>query len=203
MIDQHARPVRGGDTSQIEACGGFRDMNGDTPTGWTTYESPFGKLTLTTSSAGLNGLFFPGRASSLDERHQKPEAFDAVIEQLDEYFAGTRQTFELAIDLSAGTPFQQTIWTALQDIPYGQTISYGELARRVGRLDRVRAVGAAVGRNPLPIVVPCHRVIAADGKLTGYLGGLHRKQALLDTEHAVASGDRSTIAFGTRQLALL
>jgi methylated-DNA-[protein]-cysteine S-methyltransferase len=91
----------------------------------------------------------------------------------------------------------------LQEIPYGETISYRELAQRIGRPDRVRAVGAAIGRNPLPIIIPCHRVIASDGSLTGYLGGLRRKQALLDTEHAVRHGDGSTIEFGTRQLALL
>ena len=191
------------DISQVVARSRFHAMNTCTTTAWTTYESPFGKLALTASTGGLNGLLFPGRASNLDERHHRPDAFGPVVKQLDEYFAGVRQTFELAVDPSDGTRFQRTIWTALQDVPYGETVSYGELARRVGRLDRVRAVGAAVGRNPLPIIVPCHRVIAADGKLTGYLGGLHRKQALLDTEHAVASGGGSTIEFGTRQLALL
>lgn len=178
-------------------------MSIDTKRMWTAYESPFGRLTLTANPRGLDGLFFPGRAPSLDESARRPELFEQAIFQLDEYFAGTRQAFDLALDLSAGTPFQRAVWDELEAIPYGETVSYGELAGRIGRLDRIRAVGAAVGRNPLPIIVACHRVIAADGSLTGYLGGIQRKQALLDTEKAVAHGRGATIAFGARQLALL
>jgi methylated-DNA-[protein]-cysteine S-methyltransferase len=170
---------------------------------WTSYESPLGTLTLTATGRELSGLFFPGRGPTRAEADHRSEPFEQAIDQLDEYFAGHQRRFDLPLDLSAGTPFQRTVWSELQAIPYGETITYGELAHRIGRPDRIRAVGAAVGRNPLPIIVPCHRVIAADGHLTGYLGGLHRKQALLDTENAVRHGSSSTIAFGTRQLALL
>jgi methylated-DNA-[protein]-cysteine S-methyltransferase len=177
-------------------------MNTEPTRMWTTYESPFGKLTLTASGRGLEGLYFPGRAPILEEANHAPEQFAQATGQLDEYFAGTRQEFDLQTDV-AGTSFQQAVWAQLRAIPYGETITYGELANRICRPDRVRAAGAAVGRNPLPIIVPCHRVIAADGNLTGYLGGLQRKQALLDTENAVRHGNDSTIALGTRQLALL
>jgi len=169
---------------------------------WTTYESPLGKLTLTASGRGLEGLYLPGRAPILEEANYAPEQFVQAIGQLDEYFAGTRQEFDVPLDL-AGTSFQQAVRAQLRAIPYGETITYGELANRICRPDRVRAAGAAVGRNPLPIIVPCHRVIAADGNLTGYLGGLHRKQTLLDTEDAVRHGNGSTIPYGTGQLALL
>jgi methylated-DNA-[protein]-cysteine S-methyltransferase len=178
-------------------------MSTNTRRTWSSYESPFGKLTLTASRRGLDGLFFPGRAHDLTEVAVHREQFEQAFRQLDEYFAGTRRHFDLLLDVSEGTPFQQAVWRELRAIPYGETITYGELANRVGRPDRLRAAGAAVGRNPLPIIIPCHRVIAADGNLTGYLGGLHRKQALLDTEDAVRRGDGSTIEFGTRQLALL
>jgi methylated-DNA-[protein]-cysteine S-methyltransferase len=102
--------------------------------------------------------------------------------QLAEYFAGCRQCFELQLDLRAGTAFQQAVWQALLNLPYGHTTSYGELARRIGRPKAVRALGAAVGRNPVSIIVPCHRVMGADGSLTGYAGGLPRKTALLQLE---------------------
>ena len=101
--------------------------------------------------------------------------------QLDEYFAGTRQDFELAVD-PAGTAFQRRVWCALQHIPYGATTSYGALARRVGQPTASRAVGAANGRNPISIVIPCHRVVGADGDLTGYAGGIARKEELLRLE---------------------
>jgi methylated-DNA-[protein]-cysteine S-methyltransferase len=106
---------------------------------------------------------------------------------LRQYFAGQRQQFELPLDLDQGTPFQQQVWRRLLEIPAGQTISYGTLARQIGRAAAVRAVGAAVGRNPISIVVPCHRVIAADGALTGYAGGLPRKVALLQLEQSTAA----------------
>lgn len=170
---------------------------------WSRYESPFGTLTLTASEHGLDGLYFPGRAPSLAEADGRPDAFERSVGQLDEYFAGRRQQFDLPLDLSVGTPFQRTVWEALQAIPYGETITYRELAHRIARPDRLRAAAAAVGRNPVPIIVPCHRVIAANGHLTGYLGGLHRKQALLDTEQAVRQGSGCVTEFGTRQLVLL
>lgn len=170
---------------------------------WSTCESPLGRLTLTAKASGLDGLFFPERAPLLDETARNPTEFVDVAEQLGDYFAGRRRTFELALDLSAGTPFQRGVWQSLQLIPYGETISYTELANRLGRADRVRAAGAAVGRNPLPVIVPCHRVVGTDGSLTGYLGGLQRKQALLESEAAVRAGQGTATQFWPRQLALL
>jgi methylated-DNA-[protein]-cysteine S-methyltransferase len=178
-------------------------MNKDTEHSWTSYESPFGTLTLTAGTGGLDGLFFPGRAPALDEDRRDPEGFVQATGQLDEYFGCARGQFDLALDLSAGTPFQQAVWRELEAIPFGETVSYTELAARLGRTDRVRAVGAANGRNPLPIIVPCHRVIGADGSLTGYRGGLPLKQALLDFEQAATESPGTAVAFGSRQLALL
>jgi methylated-DNA-[protein]-cysteine S-methyltransferase len=109
------------------------------------------------------------------------EPFEPVRRQLLEYFAGRRTEFDLRLSM-AGTPFQESVWRALQEIPYGETISYGELARRIGRPADARAVGTANGRNPIAVVVPCHRVIGADGRLVGYGGGLERKRLLLDLE---------------------
>ena len=164
---------------------------------WTTYESPFGSLTLTADAQGsIDGLFFPESAPSLEERHHHPRAFARAVEQLDEYFAGDRRQFDLALGLASATPFQQAVWRELATIPYGTTLSYAQLAARLGRSGAVRAVGAAVGRNPLPIIVPCHRVIGADGGLTGYLGGLHRKRALLDTERAAPVAVDGTVGSG-------
>ncbi len=114
-----------------------------------------------------------------------------VRTQLEEYFRGERRGFELEL-APEGTPFQKSVWKALCDIPYGETISYGELARRVGSPNASRAVGRANGTNPISLVVPCHRVIGADGKLTGYGGGLPTKRALLDFE----SGQRSFLPSG-------
>ncbi len=148
---------------------------------WTTYESPLGPLTLIGGTDGLSELRFPGHGAPLDQARRDREAFEIAIAQLEEYFAGRRRRFELALNLS-GTPFQHRVWRELTEIPYGATLSYGELARTIGRPDRARAVGAAVGRTPVPIIVPCHRMVAADGALTGYRGGLARKRALLDLE---------------------
>jgi methylated-DNA-[protein]-cysteine S-methyltransferase len=170
---------------------------------WDDIDTPFGTLTVTASEQGLDGLLFPGRAPSLDEADRSPERFEQVSAQLDQYFSGERQQFELKLDLSAGTAFQQAVWKELQRIPYGETVSYGQIAGRLGRLERVRAVGAANGANPLSIVVPCHRVIGADGKLTGYGGGLQRKQALLEMEAAVTRGGPVAVRLDPRQLTLI
>jgi methylated-DNA-[protein]-cysteine S-methyltransferase len=148
---------------------------------WNIYESPLGPLTLRASERGLTGIAFPGRDEGLDERDRDPAVLAPAIAQIEEYFGGRRTAFDLPLDL-AGSPLSERVWRELAAIPYGTTISYGELAERVGRPDIVRAVAAAVGRTPVPIVVPCHRVVAADGALTGYRGGLHRKRALLDLE---------------------
>jgi methylated-DNA-[protein]-cysteine S-methyltransferase len=170
---------------------------------WDVHESPLGPLTLFASPGGaLTGLAFPGRATGLDERHRDRAALANATTQLDAYFAGERRAFDLPLDLS-GTPFQQRVWAELQKIPFGSTVSYTELAERIGRTDIVRAVGAAVGRTPVPIIVPCHRVLGADGSLTGYGGGLQRKRALLDLERRVSGGDPLPDGAGVRQLALL
>ncbi len=178
-------------------------------TGWTAYESPLGPLTVIAGPAGVRGIHFPGRSPRLDEaaRIEMPE----VIVQLDRYFAGELRAFDLELDLRGG-PLQRIVWGLLLEIPYGATTSYGELAARIypsaypeglEPYKRARLVGSAVGRTPTPIVVPCHRVIGADGSLTGYGGGLHRKQALLDLEHRTVGGLRPDRAWSERQQALL
>src|SRR5215211_1552021 len=171
-------------------------------TAWDVYESPLGPLTLFTGPRGLSGLAFPGRTLALDERDRDPTALAHLAAQLEAYFAGERRAFDLPLDL-AGTPFQRRVWAELRQIPYGATVSYSELAERVGRPDVVRAVAAAVGRTPVPIVVPCHRVVGADGSLTGYGGGLQRKRALLDLERRVTDGDPLPAGAAFRQLAML
>ena len=107
-----------------------------------------------------------------------------TISQLDEYINGQRQVFDIPLDLSTGTPFQQTVWEALLKIPYGKTISYAQLANHIGQPTACRAVANANGKNPISLIIPCHRVIASDGKLGGYTGGVEIKQTLLDTEQA-------------------
>lgn len=169
---------------------------------WSDCDTPLGRLTLTANDSGLDGLFFPGRAPERAEAARRPERFDRAFIQLHEYFAGQRTRFDLTLALSSGTPFQQSVWRQLLSIPYGETLSYSQLAVRLGRPDRVRAVGAAVGRTPLPIIIPCHRVLASDGKLTGYLGGLQRKRWLLDLEAAVRAGREAPATFAPPQLAM-
>jgi methylated-DNA-[protein]-cysteine S-methyltransferase len=169
---------------------------------WTVYESPLGPLTLIGDAESLHELHFPGRAAPRDEATRDSAPFADAIDQLEEYFAGERQHFDLSLRLE-GSPFQRRVWDALQAIPFGATRSYGALADEIARPDRVRAVGAAVGRTPVPIIVPCHRVIGADGSLTGYGGGLHRKQALLDLESAVSGGAPPAPVWAGRQLSLL
>ncbi|HEX4011582.1 MAG TPA: methylated-DNA--[protein]-cysteine S-methyltransferase [Solirubrobacteraceae bacterium] len=156
---------------------------------WTIYESPLGPLTLVAGEAGLRRLLFPHDHAPHDVANRDPEALAAIAAQLEQYFAGERRTFDIELDIS-GTPFQRAVWDQLLTIPYGSTRSYGELARTIGRPDRARAVGAAVGATPVPIIVPCHRMIGADGSLTGYGGGLPRKRALLDLEASMATGQQ-------------
>jgi methylated-DNA-[protein]-cysteine S-methyltransferase len=171
---------------------------------WTVLESPVGPLTLVGDDHGLHALYFPGRSGPLDEAARDAVPFARAVSQLEEYFAGEREAFDLPLVLE-GTSFQRRVWDALRTIQYGATRSYGELAAEVGRLDRVRAVGAAVGRTPVPIVVPCHRVIGVDGSLTGYGGGLQRKRALLDLESRVHGGAAPAggANWAGRQLSLL
>lgn len=156
----------------------------------TRYASPLGPMIVAATVRGLAGVWFDGQRH-LPDVSQWPQA-DAqhpvlanAVRQLGEYFAGTRTQFDLPLDLQGGTPFQQSVWHALLRIPSGSTDSYGALSERIGKPAAVRAVGAAVGRNPLSIVVPCHRVIGANGALTGYAGGLERKTALLQLEGAL------------------
>lgn len=148
------------------------------------YSSPLGTLTLESDGASLLRIRLPEedwRPDPTEERRADPAPFAAAIAQLDAYFAGERRTFDL--DLTPrGTDFQLRVWTLLQEIPWGETISYSELARRAGNPAACRAVGAANGRNPLPIVIPCHRVVGSNGTLTGYAGGLAAKKALLELE---------------------
>lgn len=148
--------------------------------------SPVGDLLLVGDGSCLQMIgFSQGKGSrSPDRRWVEDDAALAPVRcQLEEYFAGTRQIFELAL-APGGTEFQQAVWNALRDIPFGETRSYGQIAEQIGRPRAVRAVGAANGANPLPIVVPCHRVIGANGKLTGFGGGLPAKEQLLALEGA-------------------
>ncbi len=147
----------------------------------TIYESPLGPLTLVGGPAGLSALRFPGDGEPLAAAARAPAPLADAVRQLDAYFARGLARFDLELDLG-GTPFQRSVWDALQAIPRGSTTTYGALARELGRPAAVRAVAAAVGRTPVPIVVPCHRVLGSDGSLTGYRGGLERKQALLELE---------------------
>jgi len=150
---------------------------------WCDHDSPIGRLRLAGDDEGLKQLDLdPPDAATLPAGWRAdPAAFDAARRQLDEYFAGRRRVFDLRL-AARGTPFQQAVWCAVAAIPYGETRTYGQIAATIGRPGAVRAVGAANGANPLPIVVPCHRVIGQDGTLTGYGGGLPRKEALLRLE---------------------
>jgi len=151
-------------------------------------DTALGGVTLAATDDGLAGLWFDQQRHLPDMRGWQPDDAHPVLRaaaaQLQDYFAGTRSDFDLPLDLSHGTAFQQGVWRALLAIPTGQTTSYGTLSQRVGNPAAVRAVGAAVGRNPISVIVPCHRVLGADGSLTGYAGGLERKSALLALEGA-------------------
>ena len=145
-------------------------------------ETPIGKLGLVGSDAGLSRVLFRARRTATAD---SCAVLDEAADQLDAYFAGELIDFDLPLDLH-GTDFQRECWLALATIPYGQTVSYGEQARRLGLgPTAARAVGAANGQNPLPVVLPCHRVIGADGSLTGFGGGLHLKRYLLEHEGAI------------------
>jgi methylated-DNA-[protein]-cysteine S-methyltransferase len=150
----------------------------------TTLETPVGPLRLVASEVGLRSVSFRGEAPDPDAVDGDSHLLDEAARQLGEYFAGTRTAFTIPLDLR-GTPFQLDAWRHLAEIPYGETVSYAEQARRVGRPRAVRAIGAANGSNPVPIVLPCHRVIGSDGSLTGFGGGLQVKRALLDHEAGV------------------
>ena len=151
-----------------------------------------GDLYLAATERGLAGMWFTDQRhlpdvsawKRVDDASQQRVLKETKL-QLQAYFAGKLQQFDLPLDLSAGTAFQQSVWQALLAIPFGKTTSYGALSNHIGKPLAVRAVGTAIGRNPIGIIVPCHRVIGADGSLTGYAGGLHRKETFLTLEGAL------------------
>ncbi len=176
------------------------------PSNWSylEYPSPVGRLVLTSDGPTITGLNLPehsGRPAApiAASWRQDPGPFREAVAQLDAYFEGERTTFDLPLSMG-GTPFQRQVWDALLTVPYGTTVSYAEQARRIGRAGSARAVGAANGRNPVAIIVPCHRVIGAGGKLTGYGGGLPLKQWLLDHEATVLGRARPPASPRRREL---
>ena len=167
---------------------------------FSTLATPIGRLLLVSRRTGyLSGIYMEDHAGAPlhDAGWVQDEArFGEARRQLGEYFAGTRTSFELPLSFD-GTPFQRRVWAALLEIQFGRTITYAELARRIGAPTGSRAVGGANAKNPISIVVPCHRVIGSDGKLTGYAGGEERKRWLLDFERRRAAPVRATLAAET------
>ena len=169
-------------------------MKFDSSTVRTTVDSPLGTIVIAATDKGLAGLWFTQGQRYLPpqltgeapwpENSEHP-VLKLVSQQLAEYFAGQRSAFDVPLDLRCGTEFQQSVWQALLAIPQGDVVSYGEVSRRIGNPRAVRAVGGAIGRNPVSIIVPCHRVTGSKGALTGYAGGLERKTALLRLEGAL------------------
>ena len=157
---------------------------------YTRMPTPIGPLLLVGTRDALTAVGLPSGPDGLEPGPgwiETSAPFAEAVRQLEAYFAGTLRQFDLPL-APEGTPFQQRVWRALLDIPYGETVSYAEVARRIGRPAAVRAVGAANGQNPVAIVVPCHRVIGSDGRLVGYGGGLAMKAALLEHERRAVSG---------------
>lgn len=160
----------------------------------THFQSPLGPMVLAATTQGLAGLWFAGQrhlpaqlmaestGTSVWPTDPSHPVLQQALQQLTDYFNGKRTPFDVPLDLAGGTAFQQAVWQALLAIPLGTTASYGQISSRIGKPAAVRAVGAAVGRNPISIIVPCHRVMGSDGSLTGYAGGLGRKTALLALE---------------------
>jgi len=162
------------------------------PAAFTRFPSPVGELILTASDAALTGVYFPTsrrgpapthRADWIEDDGHGPaaELLARASRQLTEYFDRARTTFDLPLE-ALGSAFEHRVWNALRTIPYGSTTSYGELARRLGDVNATRAIGAANAKNPIPIIIPCHRVVGAKGELTGFGGGLDRKRWLLEHE---------------------
>jgi len=167
-----------------------------TATFFNTLSSPVGRLTVVGQGDDLVGLYFdkdPLAAKMRATGVKDDGRLRTAVAQLEEYFAGARTRFDLSL-LPPGTPFQKKVWAALVQIPFGATASYGEIARAVGRPDASRAVGGANHRNPIAIIIPCHRVIGADGSMTGYGGGLPRKRLLLELEARVGSAGQLALA---------
>lgn len=164
---------------------------------YTEIDSPVGRLLIVGDGQFVMGLYMPNHKHwrGLNQASQQSDGpFHLIREQLAEYFAGVRQTFDVPLKLS-GTPFQRRVWQELTQIPFGTTLSYAQLAARVGNPNATRAVGAANGRNPVSILVPCHRVIGANGKLTGYGGGVDNKDWLLQWERAASPAVRDELAY--------
>ena len=164
---------------------------------YTLHDSPIGPILLAGTAQGIQHIVFSSEKhpqQPFDHWKQTAKPFSQACKQLDEYFAGTRQTFSLTL-AAKGTEFQQQVWQQLRNIPYGKTCSYGQIATRLDNPNASRAVGAANGANPLPIVVPCHRVIGANGNLTGFSGGLPIKDWLLAHER----GEQSLFSFAELQ----
>jgi methylated-DNA-[protein]-cysteine S-methyltransferase len=166
----------------------MNDMSTKPTTMWmTTTPSPLGPLLLVRNSRGLAGLYMSDQENAPSPGpscHEDATRFDDVKDQLDSYFVGRRMAFDLTL-APEGTPFQRAVWSLLVTIPHGTTTTYAALAARLGRPGALRAVGAANARNPIGIIVPCHRVVGADGSLTGYAGGIERKRWLLEHEGAL------------------
>jgi methylated-DNA-[protein]-cysteine S-methyltransferase len=185
----------------MEFSGGFATM-----TYYTYGEGPLGRMLFTADAHALTGMYFIGqkyeaqpRTDWIEEDHVP--VFSDVRRQLAQYFKGELASFDLAL-AARGTPFQQRVWEALLEIECGETVTYGALAESIGMASSVRAVGAAVGRNPISVIIPCHRVIGADGSLTGYAGGLERKRALLVLEKACTPKRGTQNAEGKQQFSL-
>jgi len=162
-----------------------------------TIDSPLGQLTLVARDGVLSGLYFPGHwyppgRDQLGARSER--GFERAERELAEYFAGERTGFELPTT-AAGDEFQRRVWALIERIPYGETTTYGEMAAALGDPILARRVGGAVGRNPLSVIVPCHRVVGKDGKLTGYAGGLERKRFLLELERPGATAETAPRLF--------
>lgn len=165
-----------------------------------TFASPLGPIVVLAQDDEINALYIDSPApDEAAEIHEHP-ALGRLGDQLERYWGGEPVVFDVPLK-PRGTAFQMRVWQALQDIPYGKTISYGELARRIGQPTAVRAVGRAAGANPIPVVIPCHRVIGGRGSLVGYAGGLERKQTLLMLEGALAgAGAQSLEGSGVAQV---
>ncbi len=176
------------------------DTAGIAVTEHTVVATRLGELTVVRDGGSLTGLYFPRHWPRPDRGTfgtRTGRGFEEVARQLDEYLAGQRSTFDLPVE-ARGTEFQGRVWDLVTQVPYGQTTTYGDLARRLGEDVSPQDVGAAVGRNPLCILIPCHRVIGSTGKLTGYAGGLDRKRALLEIEQGRMARVRRALAAGLR-----
>jgi methylated-DNA-[protein]-cysteine S-methyltransferase len=163
---------------------------------YTRFDSPIGELMAVGDGRALHGLYMEEGKMRIEPDpawEDRAHPFAELKTQLAAYFAGRRREFDLPLEM-AGSPFQRRVWDALRQIPYGETVSYGELARRLGIPASPRAVGVANGKNPICVIVPCHRVIGADGSLTGFAGGLPRKRLLLDLEAGVLPLQRALAA---------